>query len=86
MKAKLEYNLPEDQEQFNVGMKAMDWALLAWSMNQELVRMKKEIEICYDGDGIQNSPIPYPDGASVAEGLSDFMFDIMEENGLQFPA
>ena len=86
MKANLEYNLPEDQEQFNVAFKAMDWALLAWSMNQELVRMKKEIEICYDGDGNQNSPIPYPDGVSVAEGLNDFMFDIMEENGLQFPA
>ena len=44
MKAKLEYNLPEDQEQFNVGMKAMDWALLAWSMNQELVRMKMKFK------------------------------------------
>jgi len=84
MKANIEFNLPEDQEQFNVAFKAMDWALLAWSMNQELVRMKKEIEICYDAEGEQNSPMSY-DGEGVIEGLNDFMFDIMEEKGLQFP-
>ena len=28
MKAKLEFNLPEDQEEFNAVPKAMDWALL----------------------------------------------------------
>ena len=30
MKAILEFNLPVDEEQFNVAAKSMDWALLAW--------------------------------------------------------
>lgn len=41
MKATLEFNLPEDQEQFNVAVKAMDWALLAWDIDQSLRKLLK---------------------------------------------
>ena len=34
MKAKLTFNLPEDQEQFNAATKAMEWALLVWDLDQ----------------------------------------------------
>ena len=36
MKAILEFNLPEDEEQFNTASKGMDWALVAWDMDQIL--------------------------------------------------
>ena len=36
MKAILEFNLPEDQEEFDVASKGMDWALVAWDMDQLL--------------------------------------------------
>ena len=31
MKAILEFNLPEDEEQFNTASKGMDWALVVWA-------------------------------------------------------
>jgi len=39
MKATIEFNLPEDEEQFNAANKGMDWALLAWDIDQ-LLRKK----------------------------------------------
>ena len=41
MKANLEYNLPEDQEQFNVASKGMEWALLAWDLDQMMRTLLK---------------------------------------------
>ena len=35
MKAKLEFNLPEDKDEFNVASNAMDWALIAWDIEQQ---------------------------------------------------
>ena len=34
MKAILEFNLPEEEEQFNAANKGMDWALLVWHIDQ----------------------------------------------------
>ena len=45
MKANLEYNLPDDQEQFDVASKSMDWAFLVWDIDQ-FIRNK----IKYDQD------------------------------------
>ena len=39
MKAILEFNLPEDQEQFDAANRGMDWALVAWETDQ-LLRKK----------------------------------------------
>ena len=36
MKAILEFNLPENEEQFNAANKGMDWALLTWDIDQLL--------------------------------------------------
>ena len=69
MKAILEFNLPEDQEQFNVAVKAMDWALLAWDIDQ-FIRNKIEYE--QDRDGV----------LQLVRNELNFK---MEEKGLQFP-
>ena len=70
MKAILEFNLPEDQEQFNVAVKAMDWALLAWDIDQ-FIRNKIKFE--QDRDGV----------LQLVRNELNFK---MEERGLQFPA
>ena len=43
MKAILEFNLPEDKEEFDVASKGMDWALVAWDIDQ-LLRKKLKYE------------------------------------------
>ena len=69
MEGLIKFNLPEDQEQFNVASKAMDWALLAWDIDQ-FIRNK----IKYDQDR---------DGAlQLVRNELNFK---MEEKGLQFP-
>ena len=49
MKARLEYNLPEDQEQFDVASKSMDWALLVWDIEQF---MRNKIKYDQDTNGV----------------------------------
>jgi hypothetical protein len=34
MKAILEFELPDDKTEFDTASKAMDWAILAWDMEQ----------------------------------------------------
>ena len=70
MKANIEFNLPEDQEHFNVAVKSMDWALLAWDIDQSIRSLLK-------GENLRSSSL---------EQLRDQINDIMEERGLQFPA
>ena len=43
MKAILEFNLPEDEEQFDVASRGMDWALIVWDIDQ-LLRKKLKYE------------------------------------------
>ena len=69
MKAILEFNLPEDQEQFNVAVKAMDWALLAWDIDQ-FIRNKIKYE--QDREGV----------LQLVRNELNFQ---MEEKGLHFP-
>ena len=49
MKAILEFNLPEDKEEFDQTSKGMDWALLAWHID-EFIRNKIKYE--QDRDGV----------------------------------
>ena len=49
MKAILEFNLPEDKEEFDVSSRGMDWALLAWDIDQ-FIRNKIKYE--QDRDGV----------------------------------
>jgi len=69
MKVILEFNLPEDQEQFNVAVKAMDWALLAWDIDQ-FIRNKIKYE--QDRDGV----------LQLVRNELNFQ---MEEKGLKYP-
>ena len=49
MKAILEFNLPEDKEEFDVASRGMDWALLVLDIDQ-FIRNKIKYE--QDRDGI----------------------------------
>jgi len=69
MKAILEFNLPEDKEEFDVASKGMDWALLAWDIDQ-FIRNKIKYE--QDKDGI-------------LQLVRDRLYFNMEEKGLNFP-
>ena len=43
MKAILEFELPEDKENFDASAKGMDWALLVWDIDQ-FIRNKIKYE------------------------------------------
>ena len=73
MKSILVYNLPEDEEPFAVATKAMDWALLAWDIEQELRNL------------IKYNPEVFETGVSALEHIRAKLADIMDERGLQFP-
>ena len=49
MKAILEFNLPEDEEQFNAANRGLDWALTLWNIDQ-FIRNKIKYE--QDTDGV----------------------------------
>ncbi len=70
MKAILEFNLPEEEEQFNAANKGMDWALLVWDINQ-FIRNKIKYE--QDRDGV----------LQLVRNELNFR---MEEKGLIFPS
>ena len=74
MKAKLEFNLPEDKDEFNVASKAMDWALIAWDIEQQ----------CRDWIKYENHEFKTIEEA--LQGVRDMVQDEMDENGVQFPS
>ena len=49
MKAILEFNLPEDKEEFDAASKGMDWSLLVWHIDQFI---QNKIKYEQDRDGI----------------------------------
>ena len=69
MEGLIKFNLPEDQEQFNVASKAMDWALLAWDIDQFI---RNKIKYDQDRDGV----------LQLVRNELNFQ---MEQKGLQFP-
>ena len=74
MEAILKFNLPEDEEQFNVAAKSMDWALLAWDVDQ-IIRIL-----------LKNHSGEYKTGDLALEHIQEEIRDLMEEKGLQFPS
>ena len=48
MKAILEFDLPEDQESFDAANRGMDWALVAWDIDQLLRKKLKYEEHTHD--------------------------------------
>ncbi len=73
MKAKLEFDLPEDEEQFNVASKAMDWALIAWDIEQQ----------CRDWVKYDNHQFKTIEEA--LQGVRDIINEAMAEKGVRFP-
>ena len=69
MKAILEFNLPEDKEEFDAASRGMDWALLVLDIDQ-FIRNKIKYE--QDKDGI-------------LQLVRDRLHFNMEEKGLQYP-
>ena len=69
MKAILEFELPEDRENFDASAKGMDWALLVWDIDQ-FIRNKIKYE--QDRDGV----------LQLVRNELNFR---MEEKGLRYP-
>jgi len=69
MKAILEFELPEDKENFDASAKGMDWALLVWHIDQFI---QNKIKYEQDKDGI-------------LQLVRDRLHFNMEEKGLNFP-
>jgi len=73
MKAILEFNLPEEEEQFNITNKGMDWALLAVDLDQSIRSLLKY------------HPEKYKTGEQAFEHIRSELHDMMAERGLVFP-
>ena len=69
MKALLEFELPEDREEYVAASRGMEWALLVLDIDQ-FIRNKIKYE--QDKDGI-------------LQLVRDRLYFNMEEKGLQFP-
>ena len=76
MKAILEFNLPEEEEQFSAANKGMDWALLNWDIEQYIRNRLK----------YQTEKLDTSSAQEELELLREKLYDIMAENGLQFPS
>ena len=70
MKAILEFELPEDKENFDASAKGMDWALLVWHIDQF----------------IQNKIKYEQDTHGALQLLRNELNFQMEEKGLKYPS
>ena len=74
MKAILEFNLPDDKVEFDAASKAMDWAILAWDMEQFIRNRLK-----YQTEKLETSS-----AEEELQLLRKELHDLMEDSGLQF--
>ena len=74
MKAILEFELPEDKEEFDAASKGMDWAIVAWDMEQYIRNRLK----------YQTEKLDTSSAKEELELLRNELRDLMEESGLQF--
>ena len=74
MKAILEFILPEDKTEFEAATKSMDWAILAWDIDQYIRSRLK-----YQTEKLETSS-----AKEELELLRNELRDLMEESGLQF--
>jgi len=71
MKAILEFDLPDDQDQFNVASRAMNWALVVWALDgylRDRIKYTELPEIVLDA----------------LEDVRDHLFDLMSDYGVTF--
>ena len=72
MKATLQFNLPEEKEQFSTANRGMDWALVVWDIN-ELLRKKLKYE-----EHVHDTRV-------AIEDLRKTINDILTDRGLKYP-
>jgi len=72
MKAILEFELPEDKENFDAASRAMDWALVVWDMDQIMHKKVKYEELS-------------DDSRKEIEDLRLTMSDMLINRGLLYP-
>ena len=73
MKAILEFNLQEDEEQFNTASKGMDWALTVWDMNNILRDKLKYGNL-------------FPNTTAELEEIRDSLNEMLVDRGLTYPS
>ena len=74
MKAILEFELPEDKEEFDAASKGMDWAIVAWDMEQYIRNRLK----------YQTEKLDTSSAKEELELLRNELHELMEDNGLRF--
>ena len=72
MKAILEFELPEDKENFDASAKGMDWALVVWEIDQLLRNKLKHGEL-------------FPNTRETLEKIRDTLNDMLVDKGLTYP-
>ena len=73
MKAILEFELPRDGENFDASAKGMDWAIVAWDMDQLLRDKLKHGDL-------------FPNTRAELEEIRTTLNEMLIDRGLQYPA
>ena len=73
MKAILEFNLPEDKEEFDAASKGMDWALTVWDMDNILRDKLKHGEL-------------FPHARETLEEVRKTLNEMIIDRGLVYPS
>ena len=73
MKAILEFNLPEDKEEFDTASKGMDWALVVWDIDQLLRKKLKYGNLL-------------PNTTAELEEIRDTLNEMLADRGLTYPS
>ena len=74
MKAILEFILPDDKTEFDAATKAMDWAILAWDIEQYIRNRLK----------YQTEKLDTSSAKEELELIRNELHNMMEDSGLQF--
>ena len=74
MEAILKFDLPDDKTEFEAATKSMDWAILAWDIDQYIRNRLKH----------QSEKLDTSSAKEELEILRNELRDLMEESGLQF--
>ena len=76
MKAILEFELPEDKEEFDAASKGMDWAIVAWDMEQYIRNRLK----------YQTEKLDTSSAKEELELLREELNEMLIDRGLQYPS
>ena len=74
MEAILKFALPDDKTEFDTATKAMDWAILAWDLEQHIRNRLK----------YQTEKLDTSSAKEELELIRNELHNMMEDSGLQF--